>query len=89
MAEEINNLDGVAIVGRRVPQLADSQKYPYVGNSTVKRIITDGETPQSIPAHLEPITDEKLSRFKELLCRTHQWNNSNWFNDKQAVVHSC
>ncbi|EFH46543.1 predicted protein [Arabidopsis lyrata subsp. lyrata] len=67
MVEKIKNLDEGIIVGRRVPQLAGSQKYPYVGNSIVKRIITDGEPSSSIPDHLKPASDEKVHQLFDFL----------------------
>ncbi|XP_010445337.1 PREDICTED: uncharacterized protein LOC104727988 [Camelina sativa] len=50
---------------RRVPQLAESQKYPYLGNSTVKRIITEGEA--QLSDHLKPADDEKHQRLMDFL----------------------
>ncbi|CAE6123239.1 unnamed protein product [Arabidopsis arenosa] len=67
MLEGVKNLDEGMTVGRRVPQLAGSQKYPYVGNSTVKRIITDGEPSSSIPDHLKPVSNEKVHELFDFL----------------------
>ncbi|EFH48615.1 hypothetical protein ARALYDRAFT_911032 [Arabidopsis lyrata subsp. lyrata] len=67
MVEKIKNLDEGMTVGRRVPQLDGSQKYPYVGNSTVKRIITDGGPSSSIPDHLKPASDEKVHQLFDFL----------------------
>ncbi|XP_010412458.2 PREDICTED: uncharacterized protein LOC104698759 [Camelina sativa] len=50
---------------RRIPQLAESQKYPYLGNSTVKRIITEGDT--VLCDHLKPADDEKHQRLMDFL----------------------
>ncbi|CAE6075202.1 unnamed protein product [Arabidopsis arenosa] len=65
----VQNLDGGTTHGRRVPQLAGSQKCPYVGNSTVKRIITDAPPSSSLPEHLQPVSDEKFLRLTDWLER--------------------
>ncbi|KAG7548216.1 hypothetical protein ISN44_As12g034170, partial [Arabidopsis suecica] len=67
MLEGVKNLDEGMTVGRRVPRLAGSQKYPYAGNSTVKRIITDGEPSSSIPDHLKPVSNEKVHELFDFL----------------------
>lgn len=63
----VQGLDGGITQGRRVPQLAGSQKFPYVGNSTVKRIITDAPPSSSLPEHLQPISDEKFESLTDWL----------------------
>ncbi|EOA11959.1 hypothetical protein CARUB_v100127681mg, partial [Capsella rubella] len=41
LKDAIDKLDGPLNHPRRVPQLSKSQKFPYVGNSMVKRIIKE------------------------------------------------
>ncbi|KAL9840851.1 putative Ulp1 protease family catalytic domain, papain-like cysteine peptidase superfamily [Arabidopsis thaliana] len=67
LQEGLDNLDGITSKRRRVPQLAGSQKYPYVGNSTVKRIITDVPSSSSVPEHLQPVSDDQFDRLKDWL----------------------
>jgi len=50
-----------------VTQLAGYQKPPYVGNSTVKRVITDVSSSSFIPEHLQPVSDEKFQSFMDWL----------------------
>ncbi|XP_010489406.1 PREDICTED: uncharacterized protein LOC104767079 [Camelina sativa] len=57
--DKLQELDGVTH-GKRVPQLAGSQKFPFIGSSTVKRIITDDD-------HIKPVEDEKAERLMEFL----------------------
>jgi len=57
----------MVLLERRVTQLADYIKPPYVGKSTVKRIITDGAPSPSIPEHLQPVSDEKLHSLMDWL----------------------
>ncbi|CAH8272755.1 unnamed protein product [Arabidopsis lyrata] len=67
MVEKLKDLDEGVTVGKRVPQLAGSQKYPFLGNSTVKRIITDGEPSSSIPNHMMHVSDEKIHQLFDFL----------------------
>ena len=49
---------------KRKPQLTKTQVYPYVGNSTVKRIITgDSEC----IADCDPLTKVEETKFKKLM----------------------
>ncbi|XP_010507554.1 PREDICTED: uncharacterized protein LOC104784194 isoform X1 [Camelina sativa] len=67
LGEALTKLDGPgpSKTSRRVPQLAGSQKYPYLGNSTVKRIITEGDN--VLGDHLKPVDDEKHQRLLDFL----------------------
>ena len=65
--QKLKNLNGRETMARRVPHLDVSQKYPYVGNSTVKRIITVGEPATSIPDHLKSVSDEKYQKLMDFL----------------------
>jgi len=65
LQEGLDNLDGITSKRRRVPQLAGSQKYPYVGNSTVKRLIIDVPSSSSVPEHLQPVSDDQFDRLKD------------------------
>ncbi|OAO92194.1 hypothetical protein AXX17_AT5G30910 [Arabidopsis thaliana] len=67
LQDGLDNLDSVTSKSRRVPQLAGSQKYPYEGNSTVKRIITDVPSSSSVPEHLQPVSDDQFDRLKDWL----------------------
>ncbi|VYS62004.1 unnamed protein product [Arabidopsis thaliana] len=67
MASRLDNLDGITSKRRRVPQLAGSQKYPSVGNSIVKRIITDVPSSSSVTEHLQPVSDDQFDRLKDWL----------------------
>jgi len=67
LQDGLDNLDGVTSKRRRVPQLAGSQKYPYVGNSTVKSIITDVPSSSSVHEHLQPVSDDQFDRLKDWL----------------------
>ncbi|AEE82642.1 putative protein [Arabidopsis thaliana] len=67
LQEGLDNLDGITSKRRRVPQLAGSQKYPSVGNSTVKRIITDVPSSSSVTEHLQPVSDDQFDRLKDWL----------------------
>ncbi|XP_019094411.1 PREDICTED: uncharacterized protein LOC104759246 [Camelina sativa] len=67
LGEALTRLDGPgpSKTSRRVPQLAESQKYPYLGNSTVKRIITEGDN--VLGDHLKPVDDEKHQTLLDFL----------------------
>lgn len=67
LGDSIKMLDGGTIKARRVPQLAETQKFPYVGNSTVKRIITDGIPSPITNDHLTPADDVKLQKLLDFL----------------------
>ncbi|XP_010475070.2 PREDICTED: uncharacterized protein LOC104754548 [Camelina sativa] len=63
LGEHLKNLDGDTTLAKRVPQLAKSQKYPFVGNSTVKRIISSNVSYD----HLKPAEDAKLQKLMDFL----------------------
>ncbi|XP_010495393.2 PREDICTED: uncharacterized protein LOC104772485 [Camelina sativa] len=67
LGEALTKLDGPgpSKTSRRMPQLAESQKYPYLGNSTIKRIITEGDN--VLGDHLKPAGDEKNQRLLDFL----------------------
>ena len=60
-------LDGAAPEGKRVPHLAESQKYPYVGNSTVKRIITDVISSNIVYDIFQPADDANFKKLTDFL----------------------
>ena len=51
---------------KRKPQLTKTQVYPYVGNSTVKRIITGVSK-----AYYDPLAKVDETKFKKLLDYLH------------------
>ncbi|XP_010425782.1 PREDICTED: uncharacterized protein LOC104710820 [Camelina sativa] len=65
LGEALKTLDGDRTQAKRMQQLAKSQKYQYVGNSTVKRII-----PSNVSYDLlKPAEDDKLQKLLDFLKR--------------------
>ncbi|EOA12208.1 hypothetical protein CARUB_v10012775mg, partial [Capsella rubella] len=65
LKDAIDKLYGPLNHPRRVAQLSKSQKFPYVGNSTVKRIIKESDNVAC--DHLKHVLDKKFHRLMDFL----------------------
>lgn len=63
---KLKNSDEGTSIPKRVPKLAATQTFPYVGNSTVKRVI-DGVTSTTIYDPFELVADDKLQNLHDFL----------------------
>lgn len=62
-----NLLDDTTPLTKRVPKLANSQKLPYIGNSTVKRIIPGVITSLYDYDPMEMVEESKLRKLMEYI----------------------